>query len=259
MSDISLTCPKGTLACQVKGCGRPIVDAVLSLKDNNAVLTYQCAERHSFQVEMKVTNVTAVSPQPVKSDNVEIRSLRTKVVGVTFANADGTNRQDLLPHVSSGDALTIEKGSAPNGGQALLLRHKLGVIGVLKTATLREFSELFPDAEVIVRIVQLTGGTDVKSTVGCNIVLACAPDGEGQRIEEILGSEPDPRPRKNPSPDRQAYPDQSKTVFHCDEHCSGMKGAMQIGLRGALYQYHARPCKRCGAENLVKCLGWKPI
>lgn len=93
-------------------------------------------------------------------------SIRTKVVGVTFQNDDGTDRQELLALVSPGDTLDLEPYKY-NGAPAMKVVHAVGCIGNLKAelaADLCKNEYITYTAEVL----EVTGGEDGK-TYGCNI------------------------------------------------------------------------------------------
>ena len=119
------------------------------------------------------TAVSASSPSKVTpAPNVTITSgssasaIRTKVVGVTFKNEDGTDRQELLSCVSPGDMLDLEPYEY-NGAPAMKVMHAVGCIGNLKAelaADLCKNEYITYTAEVL----EVTGGEDGKS-YGCNI------------------------------------------------------------------------------------------
>lgn len=115
------------------------------------------------------SNTKAVSGAVTISQVPPAGSIRTKVVGVTFQNDDGTDRQELLALVSPGDALDLEPYKY-NGSPAMKVVHAVGCIGNLKAelaADLCKNEYIAYTAEVL----EVTGGEDGK-TYGCNIEIS---------------------------------------------------------------------------------------
>ena len=250
MAQIPLNVPGGALRCQKGGCCRPIREASYTSDGLHAHLIYTCEGGHTSELLLDVKGAALQEPETAQPQAPP--TMRTKAVGVTFANADGVQRQDILKHGSPGDPLLIEKAAGPNGGQMLMLRHTLGFIGSIRNMTLREFCDTHPGCRISICVVQLTGGPEEKTTIGCNIELACAEGDAGQSMDDILaGGTPVAAPAPT-VPDKVVYLDPTKTVFHSDSRCSGMKGGTPSKLRSALYKFHARPCKKCGAVALLE-------
>lgn len=93
-------------------------------------------------------------------------SIRTKVVGVTFKNDDGTDRQKLLQSVSPGDTLEL-KPYTYNGAPAIMVVHALGCIGNLKATLAADLCKEQHNPHTA-KVLDITGGTNGKS-YGCNI------------------------------------------------------------------------------------------
>lgn len=93
-------------------------------------------------------------------------SIRTKVVGVTFKNDDGTDRQEILASVSPGDSLDLEPYEY-NGAPAMKVIHALGCIGNLKAELAADLCDN-PYITYTAEVLDVTGGNNGKS-YGCNI------------------------------------------------------------------------------------------
>lgn len=243
MANIPLIDKNDGLKCLKDGCEEPVTQAFITVQESGAIiLKHICAAGHHTRLDLEVKQKKVIEPAAV--------SYKMKASGVTFSNADGTNRQTLLKHVKAGDLLRVEKGDSPAGGIMYMLKHDLGYIGSIKSATLREYMATNPNKPFIVKVLQLTGGTGEKSTIGCNIELSAAKDGAGQSMEELLAGDTGAKKgviARNPA----VYIDPTKKVYHTEEHCSGMKNAERTTLQNALYRFKARPCKKCGAATLL--------
>ena len=98
-----------------------------------------------------------------------IDEIRTKVVGVTFRNDDGSNRQSILAHCHTGDDILLryfEYHRTPAYG--VLTEH--GQIGNLSKELAWELGQYGDDIYVVGKILAVTGGDRGKS-FGCNIAL----------------------------------------------------------------------------------------
>lgn len=97
------------------------------------------------------------------------RKIKTKIVGVTYSNDDGTNRQDLLAELSDGDRLELVDCSSDRYPEAIGVFNEAGEqIGNLSKSLaneLRDSGENFENYGVTV--LTITGGGDV--SYGCNI------------------------------------------------------------------------------------------
>ena len=100
------------------------------------------------------------------SSTMRNATIRTKVVGVTFKNDDGTDRQKILMSVSPGDTLEL-KPYKYKGEPAIMVIHPSGCIGNLKATLAADLckKQHFPHTA---KVLDITGGTNGKS-YGCNI------------------------------------------------------------------------------------------
>lgn len=98
-----------------------------------------------------------------------IDEIRTKVVGVTFRNDDGTNRQSILAHCHPGDEISLRYYEY-HGSPAYGVQTENGQIGNISQELAWDLGEYGDDVYVAGRILEVTGGYD-GLYFGCNIVL----------------------------------------------------------------------------------------
>ena len=203
-------------------------------EEKHGTLTIECDEGHLNKLIISVENAEAVPVRPKET------TLRTKVSGVTFDNPDGTNRQNLLKYVAAGDELSIicEK---TNDKTIYTVRHPIGVIGTLRSETVKEFADATKAEQIKARVLQLTGGTGDKTIIGCNIEL----------YTKTLRTEPAKAPQPVEAKGTQfVYMDPNRRdIYHADKYCSGMKNAERVAQKYAEKTLKARPCKRCVAKS----------
>lgn len=89
-------------------------------------------------------------------------TIRTKVVGVTFNNEDGENRQDILSRMSGSEDITVEKYTY-NGEPAAYVKWGDKVIGNLSAELAGDLARKYPKAHYTAEILEISGGgTDVR-------------------------------------------------------------------------------------------------
>lgn len=228
------------LRCQKQGCDSPITKVVSAAAGNSMLLHCFCAAGHRSRGELTVSNM-------ILTEQETAPAVRTKVAGVSYPNPDGTSRQAILKRVRSGDALRVERAAAPSGGAMYMLRHELGYIGSVKGSVLQKIQAMCPQGCISVRVTQVTGGTEDKATLGCNIELYVPSEG-GQPLDALISDETgmagDSR-KESPV----VFLDSSRRIYHWDERCSGMKNAERSTLYHAVNHLHARPCKKCDSMS----------
>lgn len=99
-------------------------------------------------------------------------TIRTKVVGVTFNNEDGENRQDILSRMSGSEDITVEKYTY-NGEPAAYVKWGDKVIGNLSAELAGNLARKYPKARYTAEILEISGGVQ---TFGCNIELDVIED-----------------------------------------------------------------------------------
>ena len=100
-------------------------------------------------------------------------TIRTKVVGVTFNNEDGENRQDILSRMSGSEDITVEKYTY-NGEPAAYVKWGDKVIGNLSAELAGDLARKYPKARYTAEILEISGGG--VQTFGCNIELDVIED-----------------------------------------------------------------------------------
>lgn len=104
--------------------------------------------------------------------------MRTKVVGVTHENKDGTNRQAILHYMKEygnyekGDTLELvhERDNPVDPNAVMVLNHQKQCIGYLKAELAESVSQMLDDGhKVYAELERITGGTDSRPALGCNI------------------------------------------------------------------------------------------
>ena len=103
------------------------------------------------------------TPAPAAASGGRILdTIRTKVVGVTFNNEDGENRQDILSRMSGSEDITVEKYTY-NGEPAAYVKWGDKVIGNLSAELAGDLARKYPKARYTAEILEISGGgTDVR-------------------------------------------------------------------------------------------------
>ena len=84
-------------------------------------------------------------------------TIRTKVVGVTFNNEDGENRQDILSKMSGSEDITVEKYTY-NGEPAAYVKWGDKVIGNLSAELAGNLARKYPKARYTAEVLEISGG-----------------------------------------------------------------------------------------------------
>ena len=154
-------------------------------------------------------------------------TIRTKLVGVTFDNEDGENRQDILRTMTGDEDITVEKYTY-NGEPAACIKWGNKVLGNLSAELAKDLARKYPQAQYTAEILEISGGG--VQTFGCNIELDVL-------IEEKKSS------AAQPAGETIVYIDRSSKKYHSKPACSGMKNPKSIPLSQAKKKYTA--CKKC--------------
>lgn len=167
-------------------------------------------------------NVTAVS---VGGKIVE--TIRTKVVGVTFENEDGENRQDILSGMSGDEEIEIEKYTY-NGEPAAYVKCGDKILGSLSAELAKDLHRKHPRARYTAEILEITGGGT--QTIGCNIELDIIQEEKPSNGQRETG-------------EAVVYVDKNSKKYHDKPNCSGMTNPKSMPLSQAKKKYTA--CKKC--------------
>lgn len=153
-------------------------------------------------------------------------TIRTKIVGVTFDNEDGENRQEILSTMTGDEEITVEKYTF-NGEPAAYIKWGSKILGNLSAELPADLYRKYPNATYEAQILEITGGG--VHTFGCNI-----------ELDVIVEEKPASR---QPAGETIVYIDRSSKKYHSKPTCSGMKNAKSIPLSQAKKKYTA--CKKC--------------
>lgn len=108
--------------------------------------------------------------QLAAADLSKFQKIHTKLVGVTFKNPDGSDRQQIISRLQPGDAMQIRPYMF-KGKEAIAVMTASGQIAGHLSAEMTEI--LFTDhkgARMVVSVNKITGGGSGQS-FGCNIDL----------------------------------------------------------------------------------------
>lgn len=176
------------------------------------------------KTEQHEKDATAPKATAVSGGKI-IETIRTKVVGVTFDNEDGENRQDILSTMTGDEDITVEKYTY-NGEPAAYVKWGNKVIGNLSAELAKDLARKYPKARYAAEILEISEGAH---TFGCNIELDVIED------ERAISTPP--------AGETIVYIDRSSKKYHSKPTCSGMKNARGIPLSQAKKKYTA--CKKC--------------
>ena len=96
-----------------------------------------------------------------------LKSITTKVVGVSFQNDDGTNRQEILSELSPGEAMFLNYFEYENE-PAYSVTDSLGnCIGNLSKSLANDLYQKYKDCYFVAQISDITGGYGNKGHYGC--------------------------------------------------------------------------------------------
>lgn len=189
-----------------------------------AAVCFLAAGRKGHETEGQQKEQTRTVTQ-VSSGKV-VDTIRTKIVGVTFENEDGENRQDILGRMSGNEEIGIEKYTY-NGKPAAYVKWGNKILGNLSAELAEDLARKYPNARYTAEILEISGGG--VQTFGCNI--------EIDIVEEQKES------TKIPASEAYVYVDRSSKKYHVKPNCSGMKNPKAIPISRAKSKY--TPCKKC--------------
>ncbi len=84
-------------------------------------------------------------------------TIRTKIVGVTFDNEDGENRQDILRTMTGDEDIIVEKYTY-NGEPAACIKWGNKVLGNLSAELAKDLARKYPQARYTAEILEISGG-----------------------------------------------------------------------------------------------------
>ena len=181
-------------------------------------------KRTKKEVKTKKTTAQAVA---ARTPSIKIaETIRTKLVGVTFDNEDGENRQDILRSMTGNENITVEKYTF-NGEPAAYVKWGNKILGNLAADLAKSLERKYPGARYNAEILEISGGG--VQTFGCNIELDVIVENKSKEAEK----------KREPI----VYVENNSKKYHVDPNCSGMKNPKSIPLSEAKKKYTA--CKKC--------------
>ena len=103
------------------------------------------------------------TPAPAAASGSRVLdTIRTKVVGVTFNNEDGENRQDILSSMTGSEEIEVEKYIF-NGEPAAYVKCGNKVLGNLAAELAKDLEGKYPDARYTAEILEISGGGYTRS------------------------------------------------------------------------------------------------
>lgn len=140
------------------------VSGVAALPEGNVtgflgciVIAAACA---FFALRKKEKGQQAVASSATSTKVAE--TIKTKLVGVTFDNEDGENRQNLLAQMVGYEEITVEKYTF-KGEPAAYVKWGDKILGNLSAELATNLQKKYPDATYEARILEITsGGTYVR-------------------------------------------------------------------------------------------------
>ena len=146
-----------------------VVCGVVALPSGNVtggvgclVIAAACAFFGKKSGEEKHTEEKRKAPVPatpaVHAGNGKIaETINTKVVGVTFDNEDGENRQSILMKMTGDEDIEIEKYTY-NGEPAAYVKWGDKVLGGLSAELAKDLERKYPKARYTAEILEISGG-----------------------------------------------------------------------------------------------------
>lgn len=105
-----------------------------------------------------------------KSDYDVAKVIRTKVVGVTFQNKDGSNRQEIIADCFDGQQLELEAYTYKGAPAYAVMDGYGGQLGNLSAEIAQVLHDLPDDWIPYVEVSEITGGGHDEN-LGCNIII----------------------------------------------------------------------------------------
>lgn len=178
------------------------------------------------KAEQQADKKPAPHVAPASTNERIAETIRTKLVGVTYDNEDGENRQDILSSMTGSEEIEVEKYIF-NGEPAAYVKCGNKVLGNLAAELAKDLEGKYPDARYTAEILEISGGG--VQTFGCNIELDVIEDATPS-VSQHTG-------------ETTVYVDRSNKKYHSKPNCSGMKNPKSIPLSQAKKKYTA--CKKC--------------
>ena len=131
-----------------------------------AVMVYLARKKKA--AGQQATAPAGAAAKPDKKSKI-VETIRTKIVGVTFDNEDGENRQDILSKMSGDEDITVEKYTY-NGEPAAYIKWGDKIIGNLSADLAKDLAGKYPKARYAAEILEISGGGYTRSGAILNLI-----------------------------------------------------------------------------------------
>ena len=114
------------------------------------------------KAEQQADKKPAPHVAPASTNERIAETIRTKLVGVTYDNEDGENRQDILSSMTGSEEIEVEKYIF-NGEPAAYVKCGNKVLGNLAAELAKDLEGKYPDARYTAEILEISGGGYTRS------------------------------------------------------------------------------------------------
>lgn len=120
---------------------------------------------------LTVKRIKKIRFKDIQVEENPFSTIKTKIVGVTYRNDDGSFRQKVLSKCKKGDELFIINKPIKNYRHAMaVFNQKMQQLGHIEDELAKELYELFnKDKVFLTRVIGIHGCTHDKPTIGCSI------------------------------------------------------------------------------------------
>jgi hypothetical protein len=109
------------------------------------------------KAEQQADKKPAPHVAPASTNERIAETIRTKLVGVTYDNEDGENRQDILSNMTGSEEIEVEKYIF-NGEPAAYVKCGNKVLGNLAAELAKDLEGKYTDARYTAYILEISGG-----------------------------------------------------------------------------------------------------
>ena len=109
------------------------------------------------KAEQQADKKPAPHVAPASTNERIAETIRTKLVGVTYDNEDGENRQDILSSMTGSEEIEVEKYIF-NGEPAAYVKCGNKVLGNLAAELAKDLEGKYPDARYTAETLEISGG-----------------------------------------------------------------------------------------------------
>lgn len=154
-----------------RNCATQLPDnALYCMHCGSRIAAYAPEETRAYVEELTKANHKA----PVKLPKRDLGTIRSKVVGVTHDNDDGSSRQTVLTHCRAGEHLALKHQPVDQDENAVAVYRLSGEqVGWLSRELAADIAPyLDTGARIDVTATEITGVSTAGRSLGCNIAIA---------------------------------------------------------------------------------------